>query len=143
MCLEPAPLAIFQEKTSPDSTKLAGWAALVTATRKSLQAPVGRRKQAQRLGEFRLRHSEMLPQNLWWNDQSEAREVALRALPVLGHVATNVRVRRPFDFSAVGLWLHSADLFQCSMNDCHSFRSFLLLSRAEIMRQTSSLEIRD
>src|ERR1035437_8057887 len=46
MRLEPAPLAIFQEKTSPDSTKLAGWAALVTATRKSLQAPVGRRKQA-------------------------------------------------------------------------------------------------
>jgi hypothetical protein len=37
---EPAPLVIFQEKTVPDGTKLAGWAALVHAL--AIQAPVRR-----------------------------------------------------------------------------------------------------
>jgi len=40
MLLESAPIPIFQDKTVPDSTKLAGWAALVQAF--AVQAPVRR-----------------------------------------------------------------------------------------------------
>ena len=40
MRLEAAPIAVFQEKTVPDGTRLAGWAALVQAL--ALQAPVRR-----------------------------------------------------------------------------------------------------
>jgi hypothetical protein len=40
MRLEPIPIAIFQEKTVPDGTRLAGWAALVQAF--ALQGPVRR-----------------------------------------------------------------------------------------------------
>jgi hypothetical protein len=40
MRLEPAPIAIFQDNTIPDSSRLAGWAALVHAL--AIQAPVRR-----------------------------------------------------------------------------------------------------
>ena len=40
MKLEPAPAAVFQEKTVPDGTRLAGWAALVQAL--AIPAPVRR-----------------------------------------------------------------------------------------------------
>ena len=40
MRLAPAPIAVFQEKTIPDGTRLAGWAALVQAL--ALRGPVRR-----------------------------------------------------------------------------------------------------
>ena len=40
MKLDPAPITVFQEKTVPDGTRLAGWAALVHAL--AIPAPVRR-----------------------------------------------------------------------------------------------------
>src|SRR5450759_4983421 len=55
---------------------------------------------------------------------------------ICGGITGAKLVRHLIDLRAVSLRLHSTDLLQCSMNDCHSFRSFLLVSRAEMMRRT-------
>jgi hypothetical protein len=58
-------------------------------------------------------------------------------LAILDHVPADIRFRRGIDFGAINPSLHSADVGQCSANDSHNLRSFLLASRAEMMWRVS------